>query len=135
MILQDKVAIVTGSRADVTLREDVEGMVQATEAQHGPVDIRVNNASIHFSITPFPQYAWDAFEKKVLGEMKALFHPCQVVGARMAERSNTEALAFMPKETRERVAANPRCAVRPARRHRQCRALLLFGLFATAADG
>ena len=148
-------------RADVTLREDVEAMVQTTEAQHGPVDILVNNASIQFPITPFLQFAWDAFERKVLGEMKALFHPCQVVGARMAERSsgcivnissglsrvpgpgfvahssaksgldgfskalalelgprgirvnviapgatNTEALSFMPKETRERVAAN-----------------------------
>jgi 3-oxoacyl-[acyl-carrier protein] reductase len=148
-------------RADVTLRTDVEAMVKATEAQLGPIDILVNNASIHFPITPFLQYPWEAFENKVLGEMKAAFHPCQVVGTRMVERSSgcivnissglsrvpgpgfvahssaksgldgfskalalelgprgvrvnvvapgatdTEALAFMPKEARDRIAAN-----------------------------
>ena len=152
-------AILVG--ADVTVREEVEALVRTTESQLGPVDILVNNASIHFPITPFLQYPWDAFEKKVMGEMKALFHPCQIVGARMAERSSgcivnissglsrvpgpgfvahssaksgldgfskalalelgphgvrvnviapgatdTEALAFMPKEARERIVSH-----------------------------
>jgi len=43
------------------------------------VDILVNNAAIHFPVTSFLQYKWEDFEKKVLGEMKALYYPCQVV--------------------------------------------------------
>jgi 3-oxoacyl-[acyl-carrier protein] reductase len=73
-------------RADVTVREDVEAMVEKTEAALGPVDILVNNASIHFPITPFVQHKWEDFEKKVLGEMKALYFPCQVVVPGMVAR-------------------------------------------------
>ena len=147
--------------ADVTVLADVEALVHETEAAHGPVDILVNNASIHFPITPFVQHKWEDFEKKVLGEMKALYYPCQVVVPGMVKRhagciinissglsrvpgpgfvahstaksamdgfskslalelgphgirvnvvapgaTDTEAIAFMPKETRDRVAAH-----------------------------
>ena len=73
-------------RADVTVREDVEAMVEKTEDALGPVDILVNNASIHFPITPFVQHKWEDFEKKVLGEMKALYFPCQLVVPGMIQR-------------------------------------------------
>jgi 3-oxoacyl-[acyl-carrier protein] reductase len=73
-------------RADVTVREDVEAMVRTTESAHGPVDILVNNASIHFPIIPFVQHKWEDFEKKVLGEMKAIYYPCQAVAPGMVQR-------------------------------------------------
>jgi 3-oxoacyl-[acyl-carrier protein] reductase len=73
-------------RADVTVHEDVVAMVEKTEDALGPVDILVNNASIHFPITPFVQHKWEDFEKKVLGEMKALYFPCQVVVPGMIQR-------------------------------------------------
>ena len=147
--------------ADVTEREDVEAMLEKTEAALGPVDILVINASIHFPVTPFVQYKWEDFEKKVLGEMKALYYPCQAVVPGMVQRgagcivtissglsrvpgpgfvahstaksaldgfsrslalelgprgirvnvvapgaTDTDAIAFMPKEMRERVAAH-----------------------------
>ena len=147
--------------ADVTEREDVEAMLEKTEAALGPVDILVINASIHFPITPFVQYKWEDFEKKVLGEMKALYNPCQAVVPGMVQRgagcivaissglsrvpgpgfvahstaksaldgfsrslalelgprgirvnvvapgaTDTDAIAFMPKEMRERVTAH-----------------------------
>jgi 3-oxoacyl-[acyl-carrier protein] reductase len=50
------------------------------------VDILVNNASIHFPIVPFVQHKWEDFEKKILGEMSALFHPCQAVVPGMVQR-------------------------------------------------
>ncbi|MGA7741917.1 MAG: SDR family NAD(P)-dependent oxidoreductase [Polyangia bacterium] len=74
------------AHADVTEREDVEAMLEKTEAALGPVDILVINASIHFPVTPFVQYKWEDFEKKVLGEMKALYHPCQAVVPGMVQR-------------------------------------------------
>ena len=73
-------------RADVTVREDVEMMVRTTEAGLGPVDILVNNASIDFPVTPFVQHKWEDFEKKVLGEMKAVYYPCQAVVPGMVDR-------------------------------------------------
>jgi 3-oxoacyl-[acyl-carrier protein] reductase len=79
-------AILVG--ADVTVREEVEAMVRQTEASFGPVDILVNNASIHFPIVPFVKHTWDDFEKKVMGEMKALFFPCQAVAPGMVQRKS-----------------------------------------------
>ena len=72
--------------ADVTVREDVGAMVRTTESVLGPVDILVNNASIHFPIVPFVQHTWEDFEQKILGEMKALYHPCQAVVPGMIQR-------------------------------------------------
>ncbi len=79
-------AILVG--ADVTVREQVETLVKQTEAELGPVDILVNNASIHFPIVPFAKHTWDDFEKKVMGEMKALFYPCQAVVPGMIQRKH-----------------------------------------------
>ena len=88
--LADEIARAGGQailvRADVTVREEVEVMVRTTESALGPVDILVNNAGIHFPIMPFVQYRWEDFEKKILGEMKALYYPCQAVVPGMIQR-------------------------------------------------
>ncbi|MFH1372192.1 MAG: 3-oxoacyl-ACP reductase family protein [bacterium] len=73
-------------KADVTVREEVESMVRRTETELGPVDILVNNANMSFPIMPFVEFQWEDFERKILNEMKASFHCCQVVLPSMIER-------------------------------------------------
>lgn len=73
-------------RADVTSREDVDGMVKAVERELGPVDILVNNANMSFPVLPFVEYRWADFERKLTNEMKASFFTCQAVVPGMVER-------------------------------------------------
>jgi 3-oxoacyl-[acyl-carrier protein] reductase len=73
-------------RADVTLRSQVDAMVQETEAKLGPVDILVNNAAINFQMVPFLDYRWEEFERKLRAELAASFHCCQAVAPSMVRR-------------------------------------------------
>lgn len=73
-------------RADATIREEVEAMVRGVEAELGPVDILVNNASIEFPIVPFSEYAWEDYQRKLTGEAKASFFSCQAVIPGMIQR-------------------------------------------------
>jgi len=73
-------------RANATVREEVVEMVRGVEAELGPVDILVNNASIEFPVVPFSEYPWHAYEQKVTGEAKASFFTCQAVIPGMIER-------------------------------------------------
>ena len=45
----------------------------------------MNNAGADFPMVPFAEYPWEAFEAKILGEMKAVFHCCQAVIPHMTE--------------------------------------------------
>jgi 3-oxoacyl-[acyl-carrier protein] reductase len=73
-------------RADVTVREEVDAMVRTVERDLGPVEILVANAAIGFPVRPFTQYAWEDFERKLTGEMKAAFFPGQAVVPGMVAR-------------------------------------------------
>ena len=73
-------------RADVTDRGQVEALVREAEEKLGPVDILVNNAAIGFPTVPFTEYRWEDFERKVVQEMAACFHPCQAVLPGMLRR-------------------------------------------------
>lgn len=73
-------------RANATARDEVEAMVRGVEAELGPVDILVNNASIEFPIVPFAEYRWEDFERKLDGEAKASFFTCQAVIPGMIQR-------------------------------------------------
>jgi 3-oxoacyl-[acyl-carrier protein] reductase len=73
-------------RADATVREEVVAMVRGVEAELGPVDILVNNASIDFPVVPFSEYRWEDFERKLTGEAKASFFTCQAVIPGMIQR-------------------------------------------------
>lgn len=76
------------ARADVTVRADVEAMVRAAQAELGPVEILVNNANMSFPITPFAEYRWEDFERKLTSELKSSFFTCQaVVPGMIARRS------------------------------------------------
>ena len=57
-----------------------------TEAELGPVDILVNNANMNFPITPFVDYGWEDFERKLRNELKASFHCCKAVVPGMIAR-------------------------------------------------
>jgi 3-oxoacyl-[acyl-carrier protein] reductase len=73
-------------QANVCERDQVEAMVSRTEQELGPVDILVNNANMSFPVGPFLEFPWDGFERKLLHEMQAAFHCCQVAASRMAGR-------------------------------------------------
>jgi 3-oxoacyl-[acyl-carrier protein] reductase len=73
-------------RADVTLRGEVEAMMRAAERELGPIDILINNAAINFPITPFTDYRWEDFEKKLTNELRASFQTCQAVVPAMVKR-------------------------------------------------
>ena len=75
-------------RADVTDRAQVDAMVRETQEQLGPVDILVNNAAIGFPVVPFTEHRWDDFERKIVHEMAACFHPCQAVVPGMLRRGH-----------------------------------------------
>ena len=73
-------------KADVTMRDQVQALIDQTEARFGPIDILVNNANMSFPVMPFVQFPWDGFEQKLLHEMKAAFFCCQAVVPGMIER-------------------------------------------------
>ena len=72
--------------ANVTVREEVEAMVETVERELGPVDILVNNASMRFAVAPFVEYRWEDFERKLTNELKASFFTCQAVVPGMVRR-------------------------------------------------
>jgi len=73
---------------DVTRREDVEGWVERTERELGPIDLLVANAGISGSGRPFLEESleewWRVFEVNVLGSYLC----CRAVGALMAGRGH-----------------------------------------------
>jgi 3-oxoacyl-[acyl-carrier protein] reductase len=73
-------------QADVTVREQVDALVREVQEKLGPVDILVNNAAISFPMVPFAEFRWEDFERKVVLEMAACFHPCQAVIPGMVRR-------------------------------------------------
>jgi 3-oxoacyl-[acyl-carrier protein] reductase len=73
-------------QADVTVRGQVDALVRETQEKLGPVDILVNNAAISFPMVPFTELRWEDFERKVVQEMAACFHPCQAVIPGMVRR-------------------------------------------------
>jgi 3-oxoacyl-[acyl-carrier protein] reductase len=72
--------------ADVRDGAAVAAMVRQVEADLGPVDTLVANASIRFPMVPFVEMAWEGFEAKLVGELKAAFHSCKAVVPDMIER-------------------------------------------------
>ncbi|MBT3217784.1 MAG: glucose 1-dehydrogenase [Proteobacteria bacterium] len=73
-------------QADVTDREQVEAMVAQTSKELGQVDILVNNANMSFPITPFTDFSWDDFARKLDNEMRAAFFCCQAVVPEMIKK-------------------------------------------------
>ena len=60
-------------QADVTQKDQVEGMVKATEQKLGPVDVLVNNAYFPFEVNPLEDVSWESFHRAVEHELSAFF--------------------------------------------------------------
>lgn len=79
--------------ADVRDESQVQAMARAAEGALGPVDSLVINASIQFPMVPFLQYPWEAFEAKVMGEMRAAFFCCRAFAPDMVQRGRGSIVA------------------------------------------
>lgn len=73
-------------RADVRDQAQVNTMVKDVEQKLGSVDTLVNNASIGFPVVPFTEFAWQDFEAKLLGELRAAFFCCKAVVPAMIQK-------------------------------------------------
>jgi len=73
-------------KADVRERCEVERMVNEVSEKLGAIDTLVLNANIMFPMASFVNYAWEDFEAKVMGEMKAAFFCVKAVAPGMLER-------------------------------------------------
>jgi 3-oxoacyl-[acyl-carrier protein] reductase len=73
-------------KADVRDRIQVEAMVDKANAELGPVDTLVINASIQFPVVPFVDYEWGDFSAKLTGELGAAFFCAKAVVPGMIER-------------------------------------------------
>ena len=81
----------TGSRgmafqADVTRREEIERMAEATARELGPIDILVNNAYFPFQVGPLHELSWEDFHRAVEHELSAFFHCTRVCLPAMKEK-------------------------------------------------
>ena len=81
-------------KADARDRAQVEAMAAQLAGAFGPATDLVINASISFPMVSFLQYPWEAFEAKLLGEMRAAFHACRAVVPAMAERKEGSIIAI-----------------------------------------
>ncbi len=73
-------------KADVREPAQVQTMIERLAAAFGPVDVLVVNAAMSFPMVSFLEYTWDAFEAKLVSELKAAFHCCRAVAPSMIER-------------------------------------------------
>jgi 3-oxoacyl-[acyl-carrier protein] reductase len=72
-------------RADVRVRDEVERMVRTVGEQLGTIDTLILNAHIDTTLAPIVNQSWEAFEAKIMGEMKAAFYCVQAVTPGMLE--------------------------------------------------
>src|ERR1700693_135719 len=72
-------------RADVRVRDEVESMVRTVGEQLGTIDTLILNAHIDTTLAPIVNQSWEAFEAKIMGEMKAAFYCVQAVTPGMFE--------------------------------------------------
>lgn len=73
-------------QADVTKQDQIESLVEKVTEALGPIDTLVSNAAISFPFASFLDYAWEDFEAKLLGELKATFFCCKAVLPAMIEQ-------------------------------------------------
>ena len=75
-------------KADVTVKEEAEALVDETVKHYGRVDVLVCNANIGFPVKPFAEHSWEEVEKKLSGEMKSIFFPIQAALKDMMKRKS-----------------------------------------------
>jgi 3-oxoacyl-[acyl-carrier protein] reductase len=73
-------------QADVTDRAQVETMASAIRAQHGAVDVLVNNAYFPFQMKPVQELSWEALQQATHHELAAIYNCTQAVLPGMIEK-------------------------------------------------
>ncbi|MDR4497834.1 MAG: SDR family oxidoreductase [Candidatus Scalindua sp.] len=73
-------------QADVTSKESVNDMVEATRKQFGTVDILVNNVHGKISRKSFEETVWDEYMENLYGTIKGSFNCCHAVFEEMKNK-------------------------------------------------
>jgi amino acid adenylation domain-containing protein len=81
-------------KADVTRPADVAELVAAVHQRFERIDVLIANAHIDFCHRAFVEYDWADLERKVNGELKAIFYPTQAVAPEMLRRKQGSIVAM-----------------------------------------
>ncbi|MBI4286470.1 MAG: 3-oxoacyl-ACP reductase FabG [Chloroflexi bacterium] len=73
-------------KADITIRDDVEKLVERVVKEFGRIDILVNNAGMLLR-SPFLELSEADWDKVIDTDLKGYYFCCQVVGRRMVAQS------------------------------------------------
>jgi D-sorbitol dehydrogenase (acceptor) len=90
--------------ADVTRREDGEGVVASAVQHFGGVDILFNNAAL-FDMRPLLDESWDIFDKLFAVNVKGMFFLMQAVARRMVEQGRGGKIINMSSQAGRRGEA------------------------------
>ncbi|TKC82879.1 L-iditol 2-dehydrogenase [Trinickia terrae] len=90
--------------ADVTRREDIDGIVAVTVQHFGGVDILFNNAAL-FDMRPLVDESWDIFDKLFAVNVKGMFFLMQAVARRMVEQGRGGKIINMSSQAGRRGEA------------------------------
>ena len=75
-------------QADGRNKEQVDAMAKTAVEKFGPVDILILNAGMQVPFKSFAELSYDAFEGKVMGELRCFFYPLKAVLPSMMERKS-----------------------------------------------
>lgn len=77
--IEDKGRRAKAFKVDVTVRSEVEGMVDSVIDEFGHIDILVNNAGTGVGVGPFLNISEAAWDKTIDVNLKGIFHCCQLI--------------------------------------------------------
>ena len=86
-------------QADVTDREEAEGLIAKGTEYFGQIDVVVNNALVGFKFNPdeqkaFTELTWDDYQKQLDGTLKAAFNVVQSVMPQFISRQSGDIISI-----------------------------------------
>ncbi len=72
-------------KVDVTIRSEIEDMVDAVVKEFGHIDVLINNAGTGVGVGPFLNISEAAWDKTIDVNLKGIFHCCQLIIPHMIE--------------------------------------------------
>jgi D-sorbitol dehydrogenase (acceptor) len=97
----ERIALIQG---DVTKRDGIEGIVGATVARFGRVDVLFNNAAI-FDMRPLLEESWEIFDRIFAVNVKGMFFLMQHVARQMVEQGGGGKIINMASQAGRRGEA------------------------------
>ena len=91
-------------RADVTKRDDIRRIVDATVERFGGIDILFNNAAL-FDMRPILDESWDVYDRLYAVNVKGMFFLMQAVALRMVEQGRGGKIINMASQAGRRGEA------------------------------